>query len=93
MLIYIMYIFILIIFLIIITHIIINKFSNNKKNKILFKKKVNSKKMGVSPFLKEDEKTIFPEYSENITENKINEKEDLLDNIETNLLQDLMLDN
>ena len=85
MLIYIMYIFILIIFLIIIIHIIINKFSN----KTLFKKKVNSKKLG-------SKKTIFPEYSENITENKIietNEKEDLLDNIETNLLQDLMLDN
>ena len=80
-----MYIFILIIFLIIIIHIIINKFSN----KTLFKKKVNSKKMG-------SKKTIFPEYSENNTENKIietNEKEDLLDNIETNLLQDLMLDN
>lgn len=88
-----MYIFILIIFLIIITHIIINKFSNNKKNKTLLKKKVNPKNLDIRPFLKEDEKTIFPEYSENITENKINEKEDLLDNIETNLLQDLMLDN
>ena len=91
MLIYIMYIFILIIFLIIIIHIIINKFSNKTllKKKNLFEKKVNPKNLG-------SKKTIFPEYSENITENEIietNEKEDLLDNIETNLLQDLMLDN
>ena len=91
-----MYIFILIIFLIIITHIIINKFSNNKKNKTLLKKKVNPKNLDIRPFLKEDEKTIFPKYTENIVENEIietDEKEDLLDNIETNLLQDLMLDN